>query len=286
VFITMDDGVKLAATIAWPSRNGKARLKRRFPVVFGMTPYGRNALGGAYAPEFWATRGMIGAVVDIRGAGGSGGNLAGNYFSPREARDGAALVEWFGTRKWSTGKVGMAGGSYVGITQLLTAARRPKHLAAIAPQVPLGDLYRDAFTHGGALNLFFDAQYLAVQGAPGYVALDYLARPLDQRWYHRRSPIYQARRIKVPVLLIGGWRDGLSQRGNPELFRVLSKRRGVEAATASRSAPRSSTTCSRRAATGRRRRGHPGTAASRRTGSVPPASSGPASPSPARRPCS
>ena len=55
----------------------------------------------------------------------AGATLGGNYFSPREARDGKALAEWFGTRPWSTGKVGMAGGSYVGITQLLTAARRP-----------------------------------------------------------------------------------------------------------------------------------------------------------------
>ena len=55
----------------------------------------------------------------MRGTGGSGGDLSGNYFSPREARDGAAVVEWLGTRTWSTGKVGMAGGSYVGITQLL-----------------------------------------------------------------------------------------------------------------------------------------------------------------------
>jgi uncharacterized protein len=163
------------------------------------------------------------------------------------------VVEWLGTRKWSTGKVGMAGGSYVGITQLMTAGQRPRHLAAIAPQVAMSDIYRDAFAHGGIQSLFFDAQYLGVQGAPGAlsgntdpallqhtveaklgqsppgtVAFDYLERPNDGRFYRERSPINVARRIEVPVLLVGGWRDGLSQRGNPELFRVLSQRRGVE----------------------------------------------------------
>lgn len=253
VLIRMDDGVRLAATVAWPSRDGAAPLPGRRPVVFGMTPYGRNALCGCYPPSFWASRGMVGAVVDTRGTGGSGGDLEGNYFSPREARDGAALVEWFGTRRWSSGRVGMAGGSYVGITQLLAAARRPEHLAAIVPQVALSDLYRDAYTHGGVPNLFFDAQYVAVQGAPGTVgtnsdpalleesvraklgqsapltpAFDYLARPDDGRFYRARSPIESAHRIEVPVLLVGGWRDGLSQRGAPELYRVLARRPGVE----------------------------------------------------------
>ena len=253
VLIEMDDGVKLGATVALPSADGVVPLPGRYPVVFGMTPYGRNAVCSCYPPDFWATRGFVGAAVDTRGTGGSGGDLKDNYFSPREARDGAALVEWFGTQPWSSGKVGMAGGSYVGITQLLTAGQQPPHLAAIAPQVALSDLYRDAYTHGGVPNLFFDAQYLAVQGAPGAagintdptlwqdtleaklgqtpsptLALDYLARPDDDAFYQDRSPIKVASRIKVPVLLIGGWRDGLTQRGHPELFRVLSQRPGVE----------------------------------------------------------
>ena len=253
VLIKMNDGVKLGATVALPSRDGETPMKGKFPVVLGMTPYGRTGLCSCYPPDFWATRGFAGAVVDVRGTGGSGGDLSRNYFSPREARDGAAVVEWLGTRNWSTGKVGMAGGSYVGITQLLTAGQRPRHLAAIAPQVAMSDIYRDAFAHGGVPSLFFDAQYLGVQGGPGALggntdpallqhtveaklgqsppgtlAFDYLERPNDGRFYRQRSPINVARRIEVPVLLVGGWRDGLSQRGNPELFRVLSGRRGVE----------------------------------------------------------
>jgi len=252
ILIRMDDGVRLAATVAFPSRDGKTALARRFPVVLQMTPYGRNGVCGCTPPDFFSTRGMIGAVADVRGTGGSEGNLDGNYFSPREQRDGYDLVEYLGRRPYSTGKVGMTGGSYVGITQYLAAEQRPPHLAAITPIVALGDLYRDAYTHGGIPNLFFDAQYVAVQGvpgaagpnadpylleellkaklgqsAPGTVAFDYLARPNDDRFYRARSPIYRASKIRVPVLDVGQWHDGLL-RGEPEMYRALARRRGVE----------------------------------------------------------
>jgi putative CocE/NonD family hydrolase len=252
VLIPADDGVQLAATVTFPSRDGTTPAPGKFPVVLSMTPYGRNTVCGCPDPNLFASRGMIAADVDVRGTGGSGGDLAGNYFSPREARDGYDLVEYFGTQPYSTGKVGMAGGSYVGITQYLTAEQRPPHLAAIAPQVAISDLYRDGFAHGGIPNLLFDLQYIGVQGAPGAlglnndpwllqqtlaaklgqsppgtIAFDYLERPYDDDFYRDRSPIYNARRIQVPVLDIGQWHDGLL-RGETEMYGALARRRGVE----------------------------------------------------------
>jgi putative CocE/NonD family hydrolase len=195
----------------------------------------------------------VGAVFDVRGTGGSEGNLDQNFFSPREARDSAEVIEYLGTRPYSTGKVGMAGGSYVGITQFLAAEQQSPHLKAIAPQVPISDLYREGYTHGGIPSLLFDGQYIAVQGAPGSagtntdpyllhetlaaklgqsppgtIAFDYLERPDDGAFYRDRSPITHADRIRVPTLIMGGWRDGISPRGAPEMYRVLARRRGVE----------------------------------------------------------
>lgn len=269
VMIPMDDGVRLGATITYPSKNGKTRAPGRFPVVLSMTPYGRDGVCGCPLQSFYPSRGIASAVVDVRGTGGSEGNLDGNYFSPREQRDGYELVEWFGTRSWSNGKVGMAGGSYVGITQYLTAEKQPPHLAAIAPEMALSDLYRDAYTYDGVPDLFFDGQYIAVQGGPGLlsgdvpvggdsgagtstdpaayaqgaqdtavakaaqaqgrpITFDYLARPNDDRWYHARSPFYRVDRIKVPVLIVDGWRDGAFVRGDLEMYQHLAQRRGVE----------------------------------------------------------
>ena len=53
-----------------------------------------------------------------------------------------------GTQPWSNGKVGMSGGSYVGITQFKTAETDPPHLAAIAPDEALADIYNDAYAPG------------------------------------------------------------------------------------------------------------------------------------------
>ena len=81
--ITMDDGVKLAATAAFPSVDGSKPAPGRFPVVVQMTPYGRDGICGCTPPGDFAARGIIGAVADVRGTGGSGGSLKDNYFSPR-----------------------------------------------------------------------------------------------------------------------------------------------------------------------------------------------------------
>ena len=252
LLVTMDDGVQIATTVVLPSLDGNQPAPGRFPVVLQTTPYGRNGVCGCFSPAMFATRGMVGVVADVRGTGGSEGNLDGNYFSPREARDGYELVEYFGTRPYSTGKVGMTGGSYLGITQYLAAEQQPPHLAAISPVEALGDLYRDAFAHGGIMNFQFDSQYVGVQGAPGAasgntdpallqelvkaklgqsppgtVAFDYLARPNDDPFYRDRSPIYRADRIQVPVLDVGEWHDGLL-RGETEMYQALAQRRGVE----------------------------------------------------------
>ena len=267
--IRMGDGVRLGATITFPSKDGSDPAPGRFPVVFSMTPYGRDGVCGCSDQTEYPSRGIVSAVVDVRGTGGSEGNLDGNYFSPREQHDGYDLVEWFAHQRWSTGKVAMQGGSYLGITQYLTAEMRPPGLVAIAPEVALSDIYRDAYTYDGIPDFFFDTQYNAVQGGPGLasgnlgepgasnsgvdtnpvdalnalltttsakqaqagsrpIALDYLARPNDDAWYHARSPFYRVNRISVPVLIVDGWRDGAFVRGDFEMYQHLAQRRGVE----------------------------------------------------------
>jgi predicted acyl esterase len=98
-FVTMDDGVQLGVTITFPSKDGSTPAAGKFPVVLAMTPYGRDGICGCSSAADFATRGFVFVVADVRGTGGSQGNLNGNYFSPREAKDGYDLVEWLGTRR-------------------------------------------------------------------------------------------------------------------------------------------------------------------------------------------
>jgi uncharacterized protein len=248
-FITMDDGARLAATITFPSETGRARARGRFPVVLELTPYGRNGVCGCDAASNFATRGFVFAVVDTRGTGDSQGNLDENYFSPREARDGYDLVRYLGRQLWSNGRVGMAGGSYLGIDQYKTAETDPPHLAAIAPDEALADIYNDAYAPGGIVSLSFDAQYLAVQPAAGTadpetdpsmipgtitamgdqatgtpIALAYLENPFDDAFYRVRSPITKVGRIHVPVFVQDGWRDAF-EAGDIRMFQALEHRR-------------------------------------------------------------
>ncbi len=248
-FVRMDDGVQLGVTITFPSKDGSTPAPGQLPVVLAMTPYGRGGVCGCSNAADFATRGFVFAVADVRGTGGSQGNLNGNYFSPREAQDGYDLVEWFGTQPWSTGKVGMDGGSYLGITQLKTAELDPPHLAAIAPDEALADIYDNAYAPGGIVSASFDGQYIAVQGAPGLltpntdqsmvqgtvtakvdqatgnpVALDYLGNPFDDAFYRLRNPITQVGRIAVPVFITDGWRDGFFVSGDVRMFEALEHR--------------------------------------------------------------
>jgi putative CocE/NonD family hydrolase len=247
-YIPMSDGVQLAGHISFPSYDGKTAVPGRFPTLLTMTPYGKGD-----EPVF-AQRGFVHMDVDIRGAGGSQGNLNGNYFSPREQRDGYELVEWLARQPFSTGRVGMVGGSYLGITQYLAAEQQPPHLAAIVPQVAASDIYREATYHGGILSQEFGTEYLAVQGGPGLVgankdpaltpqlaqakfdqalsqpiAFDYLANTTDTAFFHERSPIYRVDRIQVPTLVEDGWFDGFI-RGASEMYPALAARRGTETA--------------------------------------------------------
>ena len=248
-FVTMDDGVQLGVTITFPSKDGSSPAPGRFPVVLAMTPYGRDGICGCSNAADFATRGFVFAVADVRGTGGSQGNLNGNYFSPREAKDGYDLVEWLGTQSWSTGKVGMDGGSYVGITQYKTAELDPPHLAAIAPDDALADIYDDAYAPGGIVSASFDGQYIAVQGAPGLltpntdasmlqgtvtakldqatsnpVAVDYLENPFDDAFFQERNPITMVDKINVPVFITDGERDAFFVHGDTRMFEALERR--------------------------------------------------------------
>jgi putative CocE/NonD family hydrolase len=251
-FIRMDDGVELGATITFPSQNGSAPAPGRFPVVLNMTPYGRDGACACENATDYATRGFVLAVVDVRGTGGSRGNLDENYFSRREAKDGYDLVEFLGTQPWSNGKVGMSGGSYLAIMEFLTAEEDPSHLAAIVPDEALADIYNDAASPGGILSLFFDSQYLGLQGTLGLsgvntepsmipgtleakfeqatgrsIAFDYLENPYEDSFYYERSPVTRVTNIRVPVFVADGWRDAFVA-GDIRMFEALERRSGVE----------------------------------------------------------
>ena len=71
-------------------------------------------------------RGYTFVMVDLRGFGGSSGCL--DWAGPGEQSDVVNAVKWAASQPWSTGKVGMYGKSYDGVTGLIGANHHPDGL--------------------------------------------------------------------------------------------------------------------------------------------------------------
>ena len=173
------------------------------------------------------------AGVNIRGTGCSGGKF--DYFEPRQSVDGAEAIDWLGEQDYSTGKVGMVGKSYPGITQLFVGAQKPEHLAAIVPGHVFGDLYRDVPYPGGIQNTTFAGGWSAGRLIEMYVGPQYAIENQDEEcarnqaqhvanpplnpfvralvhhhdsfFFQERSPWYFADQIEAPTFLVQSWQD-------------------------------------------------------------------------------
>ncbi|MDP6064480.1 MAG: CocE/NonD family hydrolase, partial [SAR202 cluster bacterium] len=89
-------------------------------------------------------------VQDIRGRWDSDGDY---YPFHPDVDDGFDTQEWVGQQEWSNGKIGMAGSSYLGLVQWLSAPLRSQYLTCLAPRVICGDFYNGLVYPGGALQL-------------------------------------------------------------------------------------------------------------------------------------
>ena len=156
-YLTMRDGVGLAIDIVRPAKNGKPEVKP-LPVLWTHNRYRRafevkgRLITIADSPDIrnLLRYGYVAASVDSRGSGASFGKALG-VWTPEETQDAYEITEWLAKQPWCDGKIGMFGGSYLGITQIMAASRKPPHLKAIFPVVPLFDLY-DIENSGGVVH--------------------------------------------------------------------------------------------------------------------------------------
>jgi hypothetical protein len=257
--VTMSDGVQLAVDVYRPTLSSGANAPGRFPVVLSQTPYGKRSVvttqsmgqgmgGDGYYP-YLVQRGYIGVVADVRGSGSSGGDFS--LFGPRERQDGVELADWASRLPSSTGRVGLAGSSYVGLNQLFTAALcgRRCPVKAIVPATVGNDVYRDLAFGGGIPNLEFAgvweglrssmvaapqdepqqnpqavvehpvqrADTLAEFDAQLYAEVDTGGpRAFENDFWTSRAPsqyLDQVVRNGIPALIVSGWHD-VYQRGS------------------------------------------------------------------------
>jgi uncharacterized protein len=181
VMVAMPDGVKIACNVYRPEKPGK------FPVVFSMTPYGKDQtppvfnrdgspFPGSYSPfvervyahgadlghmkismltpwegpdpAFWVPNDYVVIIADRRGDFKSEGKSPNPF---QQGDDIFHMIAWAAAQPWSNGNVGMVGVSALASNQYYMASHRPAppQLKAIIPWEGQMDAYRDSAFWGG-----------------------------------------------------------------------------------------------------------------------------------------
>lgn len=224
--IPMRDGITLAVTLYMPQG---AKAGTRFPALLNYLPYRKDddEASEQYGLfSFFARRGYVGAAVDIRGFGNSGGTPPNREYSAQERHDGEQVIAWLAHQPWSNGKVGMFGISWGGFNSIQMAMRNPPGLKAIIAVAATNRLftedvhYIDGIFHADEFELTMDLGQ-GRTGAPDYSlapqvlgprmnskpwSLTYLEHQRDSAFWHR--PERPLSDIHVPCFLIGGLHDG------------------------------------------------------------------------------
>ncbi len=252
VKVPMRDGVLLSADIFRPSVEGA------FPVMLMRTPYDNNGLIAKSIQ--YAKRGYAVVAQDCRGRYDSEGEF---YAWHDEAKDGYDTQEWVGRQPWCNGKIGTAGGSYLGLVQWLAAPLQSPYLKTMVPRVITSNFYDSPNYSGGAFQLalnmlwgfrqlgrtnqniehynwpdFFSTLPLitADEAAGRKIAFwkDWVKHPSYDDYWKEVSIEEKYEQIKVPALIMGGWFDlyskqtfvnynGMVQRGGTEEARKGTK---------------------------------------------------------------
>ena len=241
VRVPMRGGIELSANIFRPG--GSAA----YPTILIRTPYGKGSDWSANHQAF-VEHGYAVIVQDVRGRNESEGT-----FDPltQEPDDGDDTLNWIAKQPWSNGKVGMTGGSYLGIVQWKVALLNNPHLKAIFPWVSGDDDYRDRFySTGGAIKLGHRLLWVEENlKPPGFEAPDFLKYvltlpvrrtdavitggqvPLLQKvlnhpdydsFWQAISIKRQLKNIRIPVFSVGGWYDNYVE-GDLDAFTTLQK---------------------------------------------------------------
>jgi uncharacterized protein len=258
-YITTRDGTRLSAyiTLPGPIEDGP------YPTIVNYSGYEPSKPGGVLdeslvdfcgllpvlcdAPNHPAglIAGFMGYAtvgVNMRGTGCSGG--AYDYFETMQVLDGYDIIETVAAQPWVfSNKVGMAGLSYPGISQLFVAQTRPPGLKAIAPLSVIAETSSSTLVPGGIFNNGFAFQWATnvVNGAQPYgqgweqdqidleyeesgtsiceenqqlhlQAVDAVGRALENPYYEPEvvdplNPSKFVHNIDVPVFLSGAWQD-------------------------------------------------------------------------------
>lgn len=157
-------------------------------------------------PGFWVEKGYAIIHPNARGAGNSEGDIF--QWGDGEAQDVYDFIEWTAGQDWCNGKVAMSGSSWLTIIQWYTAAKRPPHLAAVAPWEGHFDGYADSTFRGGICTagqsrIVFEKM---ISGLSRYESLPDMAEkyPLKNNDYWD-DKVAKIENINVPAYIVASY---------------------------------------------------------------------------------
>jgi uncharacterized protein len=279
-YVEVRDGVELAMTVRLPA--GQTLADGPFPTFIEYSGYqvaapndlltsvinSLSAGGGPADPLAPASSTAVGSLigpllgfavvsVQMRGSGCSGGAF--DLFDLPTTYDGYDAVETVAAQPWVRGgRVGLAGISFSGMSQLFVAGTRPPHLSAIAPMSITDDLYDSPGYPGGVFNTGFAKSWLRermddARPAPngGQPWARELVRSGDRNCtanqklrlqtqdalrlqkrnpyrtpsiFSQRSPGRWLRNVRVPIFVVGQYQDEQTGGHFPESLGMLNGR--------------------------------------------------------------
>jgi len=233
VAVPMRDGVKLYTDIFRPAGTEKV------PAIIAWSPYGKTFRGDevcgiqrsnlqkfeAPDPAFWVNQGYAIINIDSRGIGNSEGQFV--HWSKALGRDGYDTVEWIANQEWSNGHVGLAGNSYLAISQWFIAAERPPHLFAIAPWEGFSDVFHESVCPGGIPDtemLDICEKFIFKGRGKLEVLSDYAKKNpyLDEVWKEKIAAVED---IEVPAYVVASYANKVHGRGTLESFEKLGSKK-------------------------------------------------------------
>jgi len=124
----LEDGTHLATDVYLPKK--ALKYKKKCPTILVRLPYWKdNFYFIGYA---FSTFGYAVVIQDIRGTAHSEGM---NFILIPDRQDGLETLKWLTKQFWYNGKVGMAGGSYFGMTQWCVSWDNDNILTTICPAI-------------------------------------------------------------------------------------------------------------------------------------------------------
>ena len=168
-------------------------------------------------PAEWVQHGYAIVHPDPPGAFASEGKL--RTWGEAEGRHVYDLIESLAEQEWCSGRIGMAGNSWLTMSQWFAAAEQPPHLAAIAPWNGFFDVY-DFVAPGGVpapqfAELVTDFQWGSrMEWLPAMIK----KYPLKNEYWDTHDAALES--IQVPAYVAHSWPVGV-HKWTPEAFRRL-----------------------------------------------------------------